>query len=233
MRYRLTKSKFIMGLQCEKALYLDIYKSQLAFHSQETLARFRKGRHFESKIKSMFPGGIDISMELRGAVQRYPELTARMLCEPGAVTLFEAGFQYNEVLVLADVVQKAVDGTIKIFEIKNSQTIKEVIRHDVCLQHYVIGNSLPQLSEKSDKALVLKSFDIIYNDGNDQPLYEELLSEAKAAEPLIARQVAHFKEMLQGMEPNVTTGSHCHLPYECPYQRYCEGKATAQTDLSF
>ena len=25
MRYRLTKSKFIMGLQCEKALYLDIY----------------------------------------------------------------------------------------------------------------------------------------------------------------------------------------------------------------
>lgn len=233
MLYRLTKSKFIMGLQCEKALYLEIYKPQLAYHSPETLTRFRKGRTFESKIKSMFPGGLDISMELHGAVQRYPELTARMLCEPGAVTLFEAGFLYNEVLVLADVVQKGADGTIKIFEIKNSLSVKEVLRNDVCLQHYVIGNSLTQLSENSSNPLVLKSFDIIYNDGNDQPLYEELLDEARAAEPLIAKQVAHFKEMLQGMEPAVATGSQCHMPYECPYQRYCEGKTTAQTDLTF
>ena len=76
MLYRLTKSKFILGLQCEKALYLDIYKPQLAYHSPETLCRFRMGRDFEAKIKSQFDNGIDISQILRGNIQKYPELTS-------------------------------------------------------------------------------------------------------------------------------------------------------------
>ena len=77
MIYRLTKSKFILGLQCEKALYLDVYKPNLAYYPPETLARFRKGRDFEAKVKALFPNAIDISQQLGRNIQRYPELTAR------------------------------------------------------------------------------------------------------------------------------------------------------------
>ncbi len=221
MIYRLTKSKFILGLQCEKALYLDVYKPNLAYYPPETLARFRKGRDFEAKVKALFPNAIDISQQLRRNIQRYPELTARILEQPGEVNLYEAGFVYNEVLVLADVVHKDTDGTLSIYEVKNSLSVKEVFRRDVSIQHYVISHCLSDID----------SFSIIYNDGADNPVYEELLPEAQAAEPLIAKQVEQFKDVLQGMEPQVKTGTQCTVPYECPYRRYCNGNVSAQLEL--
>ena len=222
MIYRLTKSKFILGLQCEKALYLDVYKPQLAYFTPETLTRFRKGRDFEAKVKSLFPNAIDISQHCGRNIQKYPELTSQILEQPGEVNLYEAGFVYNEVLVLADVVHKDADGNISVYEIKNSLSVKDVFRHDVNLQHYVISHCVKHID----------SFSIIYNDGNDNPLYEDLLPEAKEAEPLIASQIERFKEVLQGMEPLTETGPHCSTPYDCPYRRYCEGKVTTQLELA-
>lgn len=225
MLYRLTKSKFVLGLQCEKALYLDVYKPQLAWFSPETLSRFRRGRDFEASMKALFPNGIDISQQLGRNIQRYPELTAQLLEKPGEVTLYEAGFVYNEVLVLADVVHKDADGNLSVYEIKNALSVKDVFRRDVCIQHYVIDGSL------SSSALRLTSFCILYNDGNDNACYEELLPQAHEAEPLIARQVAHFHEVLQGLEPQVPQGAQCSDPYDCPYRRYCEGQTAVQLDL--
>lgn len=222
MIYRLTKSKFILGLQCEKALYLDVYKPQLAYFPPETLARFRKGRDFEARVKALFPNAVDISRLCGRNIQKYPELTAQILEQPGEVNIYEAGFVYNEVLVLADVVHKDADGNISIYEIKNSLSVKDVFRRDVSIQHYVISHCIDNLS----------SFPVIYNDGNDNPLYEELLPEAKEAVPLIAKQVERFKEVLQGMEPRVESGVHCTVPYDCPYRRYCEGKIATQLELT-
>lgn len=222
MIYRLTKSKFIRGLQCEKALYLDVYKPQLAYYPPETLARFRHGRDFEAKVKALFPNAIDISQRLGHRIEKYPELTATLLAQPGEVNLYEAGFVYNEVLVLADVVHKDADGNVSVYEIKNSLSVKDVFRRDVSIQHYVICNCIDRLT----------SFQIVYNDGNDEPLYEELLPTARDAKPLIAKQVEHFKEVLQGMEPSVERGEQCTTPYECPYARYCSGKVATQLELA-
>ena len=222
MIYRLTKSKFILGLQCEKALYLDVFKPQLAYFPPETLARFRRGRDFEAKVKALFPNVIDISQRLGRNIQKYPELTAALLAQPGEVNLCEAGFVFNEVLVLADVVHKDEDGSISVFEIKNSLSVKEVFRRDVNIQHYVIDSCVDRLI----------SFQVVYNDGDDNPLYEELLPSARAAKQQIARQVERFKEVLQGLEPSIVPGEHCKEPYECPYARYCNGKVATQLELT-
>lgn len=211
-KYRLTKSKFILGQQCVKALYLDVYNPDLAYMPYETLVRFRKGRDFEQRVKETFEDGIDISKELGKNISRYPDLTANLLKIPGEVTLFEAGFIFNEVLVLADVVHKSSDGDVSVYEIKNSDSVKEVFRRDVCLQHYVINNCIDNLT----------SFCVIHNDGNGGTMKEELLSEAREAEPLIAKQVEEFKEVLQGFEPDIAMDDHCLTPYECPYRRYCQ-----------
>lgn len=212
MDYLLTKSKFILGQQCEKALYLNVYKPKLAYYSPETLTKFRQGRDFEAKVKALFPNGIDISQRLGRRMNQYAWLTRELLSQEGAVTLYEAGFVFNQVLVLADVVQKKADGTINVFEIKNSLSVKDVFRNDVSIQHYVIANNLPSIN----------SFQIIYNDGNDNPLFEDLLSYAREAELLIAKQIEHFKEVLQGFEPSTPVDEHCLTPYECPFLRYCK-----------
>lgn len=229
MLYRLTKSKFILGLQCDKALYLDVYKPKLAYYSPETLNRFRKGRNFESKIKSHFSNGIDVSMALGKKIDKYPEFTSNLLKKNEEITLFEAGFVFNEVLVLADIVHKDIEGNIFIYEIKNSLSVKEVFCHDIYLQHYVIAGSLMSLFQ--DSPLTLKSFSIIYNDGKEEGVYREMLQDAKKAEETVSMNVEHFKKVLQGMEPNIATGNHCLTPYTCPFMQYCEGRKNVQLEL--
>ena len=171
-KYRLTKSKFILGQQCIKALYLDVYNPRLAYYPPETLARFHKGREFEQCVKNTFIGGVDISKALGNNINKYPELTASLLEQHEEITLFEAGFVHNEVLVLADVVRKSADGTVSVFEIKNSDSVKDVFKRDVCIQHYVINNCIDNLG----------SFCVIYNGGEKGTLFEELLPEAREAE---------------------------------------------------
>ena len=234
MRYRLTKSKFILGLQCEKALYLDVYKPHLAYFPAETLALFRRGRQFEASVKAQFPMGIDISQRLGRQIERYPDLTATLLSQKGEVTLFEAGFIHNQVLILADVVHKSADNQLAVYEIKNSTSVKEVFRRDVNIQHYVISHALEQANHTIQKnPIQLCSFSVLYNNGSDGVLREELLPDARTAEPMIAEQVARFHQVLQGLEPDIAIGDHCSTPYDCPYRRYCSHSLTTQLDLPF
>lgn len=208
--YQLTKSKFILGQQCEKALYLNVYFPKLAYYPPETLARFKAGRDFEAKVKSLFPEGIDVSKALGWKMDQYPVYTAQLLRQPGEINIYEAGFLYNGVLVLADVLHRDGDGNISIYEIKNSLSMRDVFVSDVGIQHYVISHCID-----------IGSFSVVYKDGNDNPLYEDMLASAREAEPAISAQVEHFKEVLQGFMPLTEEGDHCHIPYDCPFLRHC------------
>lgn len=223
MSHLLSKSKYIRGLQCEKALYLEVYNPQLAWYSAETLAKFRGGRDFERSFKNTFPQGIDISAQLRSQVDKYPQLTARLLQQEGEVVLFEAGFLFNEVLVLADVVHKHADGTITIYEVKNGKAVSDTFRQDVAIQHYVISQALQRMKMETLFApqLQLEHFYVLYNDGSDGFVKEDQLTFAREQMGNIAAHVERFKEVLQGVEPVVEPSPHCSQPYECPFKHYC------------
>ena len=121
MSHLLSKSKYIRGLQCDRALWLDVHNPRLAKYTREQMQRFDRGREFEYAFKATFPDGIDISAELKRNVDAYPALTAQLLDKEEEVSLFEAGFQYDDVLVLADVVQQREDGTLDIYEDRQDQ----------------------------------------------------------------------------------------------------------------
>ena len=140
MSHLLSKSKYIRGLQCDRALWLDVFNPRLARYTAEQMRRFDRGRDFEYAFKDTFPNGIDISAELKRNVDAYPELTAMYLDKEEEVDLFEAGFLYNDVLVLADVVHKNEDGTLDIYEVKSGTALSETYKRDAALQHYVISH---------------------------------------------------------------------------------------------
>lgn len=219
--YRLTKSKFIRGLQCHKALYLDVFHKELAVIDDATRAKFVGGRRFEKSFKDTFPNGIDISQRLGMRIDRYPELTAQLLSQPGPTTLFEAGFIYNDVLVLADVLHKSPHGLITIYEVKNSSHPKDVFLHDVAIQHHVISHCLDSIAH----------FFLVYNDGNEGFAQQDLLDYAIQQKPNIAQQIIQMKDVLHGTEPNIPVGDHCTSPYLCPYLDYCRNRK-GQLELS-
>lgn len=223
MPYLLTKSKYIRGLQCLKAMYLDIHNPQLAYYPPETLARFRHGRTFEKSFKDTFPNGIDISSRLRSKISSYPILTAELLAQPGEVVLFEAGFLYDEVLVLADVVCKLADGQITIYEVKNGKQVTETFRNDVAIQSYVIRHAIEQIKpfDLFCQQLSVQQFYVLNNNGSNGFSQEDLLEWSLTQQDEIVQNIDHFKRVIQAEEPTIDMGAQCDRPYECPYKRYC------------
>lgn len=137
------------------------------------------------------------------------------------VVLFEAGFQYDDVLVLADVVCQREDGCLDIYEVKSGTTLSDTYRRDAALQHYVISHCRR-----------IHSFSIVYNgvagengaNGQDGRFAIVDLTEELAAEgDRIAHNIAGMKTIVRATaEPDTPTGQHCLSPYACPYQHHCQ-----------
>jgi hypothetical protein len=218
--YLLTKSKYIHGLQCDRALWLDVFNPKLARYSAEQMRRFDHGREFEYSFKDTFPNGIDISAELKRNTEAYPALTAQLLDKEEETDLFEAGFLYNEVLVLADVVHRRSDGSLDVYEVKSGSTLSDTYRRDAAIQHYVISHCHP-----------IHSFNIVHNTPSEKSDNSEnsdkrftiinLTEELQAQHSEIENNIALMKEILRHGEPATPTGQHCLTPYACPYQHYC------------
>ncbi len=229
MGHLLSKSKYIRGLQCDRALWLDVHNPRLAKYTREQMQRFDRGREFEYSFKDTFPNGIDISAELKRNVDAYPARTAELLDKGDGVALFEAGFLYDDVLVLADVVQQREDGTLDIYEVKSGTALSETYKRDAALQHYVISHCRS-----------INKFCIVYNlgartsssaDDDDAKrtgtsalpgfTIVDLTEELEGQHDEIARNISAMKEILSHGEPATPTGQHCLEPYACPYQHYC------------
>ena len=208
----LSKSKYIRGLQCDRALWLDVHRPSLARYTREQMQRFDRGREFEYAFKSTFPDGIDISAELKRNVDAYPALTAQLLDKEEGVSLFEAGFQYDDVLVLADVVHQRKDGTLDIYEVKSGTTLSETYKRDAALQHYVISHCRE-----------IHTFSIVYANPAGGFITEDLTEALQAQHDEIEKNIAAMKAIaLSTNEPDTPTGQHCQTPYECPYQTHCQ-----------
>jgi hypothetical protein len=226
MTHLLSKSKYIRGLQCERALWLDVHEPRLARYTAEQMRRFDRGRDFEYAFKSRFPDGIDLSAELGRNVDLYPARTAELLdlrpCSAAKTVLFEAGFQYDDVLVLADVVCQREDGSLDIYEVKSGTTLSDTYRRDAALQHYVISHCRR-----------VNSFSIVYNgldgvngangQGGSPFVIVDLTAELAAEGDRIAANIAEMKTIVRATaEPDTPTGQHCLTPYACPYQHHCQ-----------
>ena len=212
MSHLLSKSKYIRGLQCDRALWLDVHNPRLAKYTREQMLRFDRGREFEYAFKATFPDGIDISAELKRNVDAYPARTAQLLDKEEEIDIFEAGFYYDDVLVLADVVHKCPDGTLDIYEVKSGNTLSETYRRDAALQHYVISHCRE-----------IHSFSIVYANPDGGFITEDLTEELAAQHNEIAANIATMKAIaLATNEPDTPTGAHCMEPYGCPYQSHCQ-----------
>ena len=221
MSHLLSKSKYIRGLQCDRALWLDVFNPRLARYTAEQMRRFDRGRDFEYAFKSTFPDGIDLSAELKRNVDAYPARTAELLDKGDGEALFEAGFLYDDVLVLADVVHQNADGTLDIYEVKSGTALSETYRRDAALQHYVISHCRS-----------INKFCIVYNgaDGANGFNVVDLTEELATQHDEIEKNIAVMKEILRHGEPDTPTGAHCLEPYACPYQHYC-AQGTRQLSL--
>ena len=139
-RKYLSKSTFIKGVQCEKALYLHKFNSELADEiSQQQQAVFQTGTNIGILAQELFPGGIDASPKDYTKYFESFKYTQQLIDE-GVEIIYEAGFCFDYVMCFIDILVKE-NGKWHAYEVKSSTKVSETYIIDASLQYYIMKNS--------------------------------------------------------------------------------------------
>jgi len=221
---RLSKSRVVSGLQCERRLWLESFRPELSRVDAGAQARFDIGHEVGDIARELFGPGTLIGHvhELEPAIAETAQLVAK---RPNA-TLFEAAFRHGDVLVRADVL-RPVDGGYDLIEVKASTAVKDYQIDDCAIQAWVIQNAGMKL-RRIQLAHIDSRF-VYQGNGNYQGLLaaEDVTDAVRDRMREVPGWVERLKGVLRGQEPPIRTGEHCHTPFDCPLFDYCRAQEPA------
>src|ERR1700694_1462941 len=91
---RISKSKFVAGIQCLKRLYFEVHQPELAEEVDEGQeARLEQGNEVGLLAQSRFPGGVFVGLE--DGIDHALAKTAALLNDSSVPAIFEATFQHS------------------------------------------------------------------------------------------------------------------------------------------
>jgi Domain of unknown function(DUF2779) len=232
---RLSKSKFLAGLQCHKRVYFEVHHPDWASPPDpSTQAMLDMGTEIGERARCRFPGGVLIGETYR---QREAALahTASVLADATVPAIFEGAFLYDGVLVRVDILERArgIEGeplAWRLIEVKSSSRVKAVHLDDLAIQRYVLQGA--GLNIIVACLMHLNTQYVYRGDGLDlDSLFTvQDVTDMVAAKGLdiSSRLVPMQQVVLQAEPPPVEPGAHCHTPYECPYWVHCTREKPAR-----
>ena len=217
----LSKSSYIKGLQCEKHLYLYKYHyEEMDELSDMQKAIFQRGTNVGELAQKLFPGGYNASPPSVYLYDKCVEQT-RLQIEKGTEIIYEAGFNYDGVLAITDIIVQDGDKW-NIYEVKSSTSISDTYINDAALQYYVLNNS----------GIKIEDFSIIYinkeyvrsGELNLNELFriESVFENVVELQEAVEENVKRLKRIVTNKKmPDIDIGEHCHNPYTCGFFNYC------------
>lgn len=229
----LSKSTYIRGLQCQKSLYLNKHRPFLRDKlSAERLARFRRGTNVGVLARDLFPGGIDMSPKSPSQYQKRVIDTLNALQDPFVNVIYEAVFQYDDVLIMLDVLVRKNERW-EAYEVKSSLALSPTYYADAALQYYVIAGAGVELA---DFSIIYVNRDYVFQDKLELDklfIRESVLSIVQEKLSETQKQIEVSKQtLLLNNSPDVSIGTHCKMPYPCDFQGHCWKKVDASSILS-
>jgi len=188
--------------------------------SAEQQAIFNRGNNVGVLAQKLFLGGTDATPAKRSNNIAAVENT-RKLIESGVEVIYEAAFQYEQVLAILDILVKKGDKWYA-YEVKSSTKISSTYLLDASLQYWVISNSGVSLEDIS--LITINNQYVRNGDVNLKDLFsiksvkKEALSNQKMVEEkiLLSKAVIH-----DGVLPDIRIGEHCFSPYNCDFMGTC------------
>jgi predicted RecB family nuclease len=225
---RLSKSKFLSGLQCHKRLYLEMRHPELAEPPDlSTQAIFAMGTEIGILAQRRFPGGVLVAPTLRPR-EAAVALTAKLLQDPDVPAIFEGAFEHEGVIVRVDILERVL-GTEehrpawRLIEVKSSTRVKEVHLNDLAIQrHVLIGAGL----DLAGTCLMHIDTGYFYEGGEVDLVALFALDDVST---VVAERQGKVPEQLEAMKsilretspPAIEPDDRCHSPYECPFWAHC------------
>jgi hypothetical protein len=217
----LSKSRFQLGLQCQRQLWLRCHRPDLADHTTELQQHvFDIGTRVGELARDRFPNGVLVDEDYLHAPEAI-EHTNRLLADAPS-TVFEGAFAYGGVLVRPDVLVRLADGSWDLYEVKSSTKVKPENISDVAVQVWVLEGA----GLKIRRANLMHLDNTYVYQGGDYDLTRLFAAEDSTAEvcnwladlPVLVEEML---SILAAPEPQRRIGKQCDNPYTCGFHGYC------------
>lgn len=221
MSYILSKSSYLKGLQCPKALYLYKHYYHLKDPvSAEQQAIFNRGHEVGKLAQQLFPGGIDVSPISPKFYKQAIQKTTTLI-NSGQNIIYEAGLVGLNTLVYCDILVKNNE-TFDLYEVKSSLKLSKTYYQDIAIQFSVAKAAGLNINKAY---LININSNYILEDSLDLAklfTITECTDYCKEQEEDIKEKISALIKMLQQTQiPKIEIGSHCNSPYPCDFKGTC------------
>jgi predicted RecB family nuclease len=219
---RISKSKFVAGVQCLKRLYLQVREPGLAAGSDASdQAIMEQGREVGLFARQMFPGGVEVDGS--GGLDESIRMTRELVANPEVPAIYEGTFEHGGVLVRVDVLQRRRDGRWRLLEVKSTTGLKEHHLDDVAIQARVVSRSGLDLAAS---CLMHVNRNYVFQGGSiDVRQFfriRNLTRRVKRLQPKLTFQLrAGFAVLNMPKAPDLPAGRHCTDPVTCEFFDHC------------
>jgi len=220
MNVRISKTKYLNGLQCKKLRWY-IYNEPEAIPEPDeaTQAIFAQGHLVGDYAKKLFPKGVEV--DHTGSFEEGLRSTRELILK--RVPIFEAALTYKRCYARADILEPVGRDEWNLIEVKSSTDLKDVNYDDIGFQYYVYTEA----GLKIDKCYLMCIDNTYIRKGDIEPgkllkkidvTDEVKTSCSKTVENNVADMVRAIaaKTFIE-----IGIGPHCSDPYECPLIEKC------------
>lgn len=221
--YRISKSQYLKGIQCPKALWLYRHRPDLApeiSESQQYL--FDIGHEIGKLAQQYFRGGIEITAE-HYEIDKSIKSTKSAI-KQGQNILFEAtACSKDGAYSRIDILKKVKGGDAwDLIEVKASTSVKDYHIDDITLQRYAFLNAGYRIRKS-----ILMYVNNEYVRSGELDLKKMFKQEGctKLVDKKIGQVKGNVKKLIETInkknEPPMEIGDQCSSPFDCDYMGYC------------
>ena len=221
MKPRISKSQYLKGIQCPKALWLCRHRPELTPEIPESKQfLFDTGHEIGHYAQQFFQNGVEITdYEIEKSIQSTQDAIRN-----GNRHIFEATACSNDCAYSRIDILRKVRGSNKwdLIEVKGSTKVKDYHIHDMSLQRYAFVGAGYNIRKS-----ILMHINREYVKEGDLNLKELFTLEdttrivKKQMESVADKLNVLFKVLRKRKEPEIEIGDHCSSPFECDYVDYC------------
>ena len=220
MNIRISKSKYLNGLQCKKLLWYIYHEPEAIPEPDEaTQAIFDQGHLVGDYAKKLFPNGVEVdhTRSFEEGLRQTKELISQR------VPVFEAALAYKNCYARADILEPVGKDKWNLIEVKSSTELKDVNYHDIGFQYYLYTGA----GLKIDKCYLMCIDNTYVRDGEIEPdkLFQKIDVTDEIRNTYSKTVEDNVTEMVKAISSEtfieIGIGAHCSDPYPCPLTEKC------------
>jgi predicted RecB family nuclease len=218
---KISKSKFVAGVQCLKRLYWLVHEPRMAGEPDAAgVAIMQQGREVGLLARQLFAGGVEVKS---GDPEEAIRITRELIANSEVPAIFEAAFENGGVFVRIDVLQRRRDNRWRLIEVKSTTDLKEEHLDDIGIQTRVVSRSGLDLASV---CLAHVNRNYLFEGGAiDVRQFFKIRNLTRRIERLLPKLTfqlrAEFTVLAMANAPNLPTGRHCTDPITCEFFDRC------------